>query len=294
MRLIPLFVAALCCGAAAPAQETPIVVKGADGRFESQLDPKVSVPPFPVEAVRKFRRSSDALVAMLAAMPQVNAPPVPVCHRIKTWIELAPPHGVLGAEVGVMNPFKFEGGKCHRMTATGVIFRLNSLSLLLDPQQALMRRGEGEGDWWLVRDASIGARRVIEIRDSIAFTHGRAPLLIPVSTGRYLRRKMAVEYEGSTERRRLESELADMESAARAAPACLLRTTGAVVRDCRAADVLVELNPAYFDTSRPEIVQLLVMETPSSPVHGETADRFAARKAIWNAIDRAGLAALVG
>ncbi|MBE1527108.1 hypothetical protein GGC65_001564 [Sphingopyxis sp. OAS728] len=292
MRLLTLFAAALC-GTAAVAQEVPIIVKGAGGRFETQLDAKTVVPGFPGDKIRQFRRSSDALIAMLEAMPEVNAPPAPFCNRLKSWIEILPLHGVLGAEIGVMNPINFSGGKCHRMTATGVIFRLNSLSLLLDPQEALMRAGEGEGNWWLVRDAEIANRRIIEIRDAVAFTHGRAPLLIPVSTGRYLRRQIAIEYEGSTVRHQLEARLADLDPTERAAPACLLRTTGALVRDCRAADTVMELNPAYFDKSRPEAVQLLVVETPPSAGHGETADRFAARKAIWNALDHNKFAAMV-
>ena len=294
MRLIALLAATLCASTAL-AQETPIFVKGAGGRFETQLDGKTSVPSVSADKVREFRRSTDALVALLEAMPQVNAPPAPICNRIKSWIEIVSLHGALGAEIGVMNPIKFEGGKCHRMTGTGVIFRFNSLSLLLDRQDAIMRQGEGadEGNWWLVRDPSIAARRVIELRDSVAFTHGRVPLLIPVSTGRYLRRKIAIELDGSTVRSQLESQLADLESAARAAPACLLRTTGALVRDCSAADTVMELNPAYFDTSRPETVQLLVMNTPSSPVHGEPAERFAARRGIWFALDRSRLASLV-
>jgi hypothetical protein len=55
----------------------------------------------------------------------------------------------------------------------------------------------------------------------------------------------------------------------------------------------VELNPAYFDRQRPSAVQLLVIATPKDRQHGESDAKMAARRAMWAALDRQALGALV-
>lgn len=340
---------------------TPVVQAGAGGRYETQLDPKATVRGRSAAEVAAFRAGVDRLVAQLASMPEVNTPPAPLCHRLTTWIEVQSFHGVMAGEVGVMAPIAFENGRCHAMTGAGVIARLNSLSLLYDPQQAYVRMDEGPSDWFLLpKGAADGP--IIRIGDTLAFTHGRAPLLRPVSAGRYLNemlrrtpeapeggdagelarwlaeekpqlvaetdqmveelrgvmkpadlakiaearrvaiaaveasmREAAVTDEGPTDRQRLQAELNKLDDRARAAPACILpgRTELDPTPGCPAGLTLVELNPAYFDTSRPAAIQLLVVETDERRTHGENDARFAARRAVWDALDIRALAAMV-
>ena len=347
--------------AAQQLPSVPLVQAGADGRYETQLDPKRMAGGRSPAQVVAFRGEVDQLIALLGAMPEVVSPPAPVCHRLTSWIELEAPHDVLAAEVGVMSPISFENGRCHQMTGTGVIFRLNALSLLFDPQQAFLRTDSGPSDWFLLpKGAADGP--IIRIGDTLAFTHGRAPLLRPVSAERYLAERLsrspvepeggdagelarwlaeekprleaeteqmiaslrgsmspadlarlveartitisaveeslrdaAVSDEGPTERQQLSAELAALDPAARELPACFI--PGALALDstpgCPAGLTLVELNPDYFDTSRPAAIQLLVVETPEARTHGENDMRLAARRAVWNALDIGALQGLV-
>lgn len=342
-------------------QEVAIRQAGADGRYETQLDPKVAVPRFSHQQVADFRTRTGRLIGLLNDMPETNAPPAPVCHRLKSWIEINPRHGVLAAEIGVMAPINFSNGRCHRMTGTGVVFRLNSLSLLLDSQQAHVRAADGHGDWWLLAPG-VADHRVIDFGDRVAFTHGRAPLLVPVATEAYLRHligQLPPETEGGaagelqrwlsegrakmqadnaaqldemrpylkpadlakmadamavvvdstekelrraaktpaapSERNALEAELARLSPAERAAPACIFVSTRRpdTSGHCAESFGLYALNPAYFDTKRPQTVQLIVMETPDGRTHGESDLRLATRRALWQAIDRSAVAAMV-
>lgn len=339
----------------------PLVQAGAGGRYETQLDPKRMAGGRSPVQVAAFRDEVDRLLALLGAMPEVVSPPAPVCHRLTSWIELEAPHDVLAAQVGVMSPISFENGRCHRMTGTGVVFRLNAFSLLFDPQQAFLHIDGGPSDWFLLPKGAADGR-IIRIGDTLAFTHGRAPLLRPVSAERYLTELLArtparpeggdagelarwlaeekprliaeteqmvadlrgsmtpdnlakiVEArrvtiaavedslrtaantdEGPTERDRLTAELASLDAVARVQPACWApgRTQLDPTPGCPAGLTLVELNPDYFDTSRPDAVQLLVVDTPEERTHGESDARLAARRAVWDALDIPALAALV-
>ncbi len=342
------------------SQHVPVVQVGASGRYETQLDAKTRVPGFTAAQVTAFRPHVERLAQTFAAMPQVTSPPAPICHRLRSWIELNPFHGVLAAEVAVVAPISFGNGRCHRMTRTGVFARVNALSMLLDEQEAFVRT-EGPGsDWFLVPQAAV-ASKVVRIRNAIAFTHGRAPLLRTVSVERYLRerisrqpadpeggaagelapwlgegkpkkvagyekalREMAASMKPAdlkkvaeaqeagvrgaeqairhsaerdrdpSERQRLEAQLASIGSN-RDLPACFLSARGELdfQPGCPNGFVLAELNPAYFDRSRPDAVQLLVVETPEERTHGENDASLAARMAVWKALDHARLAALV-
>lgn len=347
--------------AAQQLPSVPLVQAGAGGRYETQLDQKRAVGNYSPAQIEAFRGEVDRLLAQLGTMPEVASPPAPVCHRLTSWIEIQSPHDVLAAEVGVMSPISFENGRCHRMTGTGVIFRLNALSLLFDPQQAFLHVDRGPSDWFLLPKGAADGR-IIRIGDTLAFTHGRAPLLRPVSAERYLTEllartpakteggdagelarwlaeekprllaeteQMVAEFRGSmdpdnlakivearrvtiaavedslrtaantdegpTERDRLTTELAALDAVARAQPACWEpgRTTLDPTPGCPTGLTLVELNPDYFDTSRPDAVQLLVVETPEGRTHGENDARLAARRAVWDALDIPALAALV-
>lgn len=175
--------------AAQQLPSVPLLQAGAGGRYETQLDPKRVAGGRSPSQVAAFRGEVDRLLALLSAMPEVVSPPAPVCHRLTSWIELEAPHDVLAAEVGVMSPISFENGRCNRMTGAGVIFRLNALSLLFDPQQAFVRMDSGPSDWFLLPKGAADGR-IIRIRDTLAFTHGRAPLLRAVSAERYLTERL--------------------------------------------------------------------------------------------------------
>lgn len=361
--LLASVMAAVLTAPAAAQQlpSVPLVQAGADGRYETQLDPKHMAGGRSPAQVAAFRGEVDRLLALLGAMPEVVSPPAPVCHRLTSWLELEAPHDVLAAQVGVMSPISFENGRCHRMTGAGVIFRLNALSLLFDPQQAFLRMDSGPSDWFLLpRGAADG--QIIRIGDTLAFTHGRAPLLRPVSAERYLTerlsrapaepeggdagelarwlaeekprlqaeteqmiaslrgsmnpadldklvearaitisaveeslREAAVTDGGPTERQELSAQLAALDPAARELPACFI--PGILSLDstagCPDGLTLVELNPHYFDTTRPEAIQLLVVETPEARTHGENDMRLAARRAVWDALDIRALQDLV-
>lgn len=335
----------------------PLLQAGAEGRYETQLDPKRAVPGRSAAQVTAFRGEVDRLVRLFAAMPEVVAPPAPVCHRLTTWVEVQSFHGPMAASVSVMSPISFENGRCHRMTGTGVAVRLNSLSLLYDPQDAFLRMDEGPSDWFLLPRGAVQGR-TITVRDAVAFTHGRAPLLRPVSADRYLaerlRRSPVQDFAGDLarwlaegkpqalaeakqtldllkgsisaadlakmaeaqrvslesyetelrrqanapepeERRELKARRAALSAAALDAPACLVPGTLALSEapGCPDGLTLVELNPDYFDPRRPETIQLLVVSTPKGRTHGESDARLAARRAVWEALDRDALAALV-
>lgn len=356
-------IAATMLAAAVPssAQQVPVVQAGAGGRYETQLDPKRTVAGVPAANVAAFRRHIDRLASQFAAMPEVTEPPAPLCNRLGSWIEITRPHGVLAAEVRVMQPILFERGRCHNMTGTGVFAGINRLSLLLDKRRAHVAADESVGPWWAV-PVEVAGRRVIDLGDRVAFTHGRAPLLVPVAAERYLKeliRRAPAGPEGGPEselrawlnggkaervaendrnlrsmaaylppdqiariaqsNRRIIEEteaalrkaaaapaepsgkqvaatmLARLGEAERTAPACISMDTGEFdsAAGCPRGFTLVELNPAYFDKSRPDAVQLLVIETPSGRTHGESDAKLAMRRAIWAALDRDALAALV-
>jgi hypothetical protein len=347
--------------APAAAQQVPTVQAGAGGRYEISIDPKARVPNFSPAQVAAFRPKVGRVIEAFAAMPQVTSPPVPICHRLSSWIEVTAPHTILSAAVYMMSPISFENGRCHRMTGAGIEVRLNALSLLRDPQEAFVRVNDGPSDWFLLPQATAFAR-VVRIDNTIAFTHGRAPLFRPVSAERYLRNRLSVTPadpvggsagelarwlatgkarmlaenkerlrelsafikpadlakmaeamqvvvdgtekdlrreaaidRGPSERQRIEAQLASLADSARAVPACFPSAAGGLdpTPGCPTGFILVELNPAYFDRSRPEAVQLLVVETPEGRTHGENDAKLAARMAVWNALDHTRLAALV-
>jgi hypothetical protein len=342
------------------AQRVPVVQAGAEGRFELQIDPKTRVPGFTPATVAAFRADVDRLIGLIRPLAAVNTPPAPICHRLMSWIEINPMHRVMAASVSVLAPISFDGGRCHNMTGSGIFLHINALSGLLEPQRAHVTDGDGSGHWWFV-PLEYASRRVIDLGDRIAFTHGRAPLLRPVSAERYLKLRIAqfssgdedgtgdlaawlnggrAELEASNRamlrdmagqvppaalqkladgmkagietterelRRRagtspqagpraaLEARLAALTPAERAAPACEADTTGEIETrpGCPGGRTLVELNPAYFDPQRPSAVQLLVIATPKDRQHGESDAKMAARRAMWAALDRQALGALV-
>lgn len=357
----PLAGAVLTLAAAATAQKVPVLQVGAGGRYETQIDLKTVLPGVPPARVATFRQHIDRLIALFGSLPQVTRPPEPLCNRLGSWLELVRPHGVLAAEVWVMQPILFERGRCHNMSGAGVTVRINALSLLLDPQQAHLPVENGVGPWWGL-PVEIASRRVIDLGGRVAFTHGRAPLLLPVSAERYLReqirrlpadptggpagelaawlnggraeriaenernlrdmaphlppaqiaqiaamgrrlvdeteqmlREAAAQSRGPSVREQAEAALAALLPAERTAPACLSRDTGRFdpALGCPRGFTIVELNPIYFDRSRPDAVQLLVIETPADRTHGESDAKLAMRRAIWDALDRNALAAMV-
>lgn len=281
-----LFAAALAAAAlagSAAAQEVPIIQSGAGGRFERQIDAKTRSEGFGPPQVAAFRGAIAPIIDQLAAMPAVSAPPAPLCHRLKSWIELINPHGVMGAEIAVMAPINFQNGRCNRMTGGGVLLNVNMPSVGLNPNRAVVRGETRAGDWYVLPFVpSLDPKRVEFETDGdrhVALTHGRAPLFRPVSMERYQRQI---------------GDQAPLAPAQRAAPACMTQT-GELRADaaCPASRTLVELNPDYFDRTRPADVQLVILSTPAGRYHGEDDAKLAARTAVWNGLDRAALAARV-
>ena len=278
-------IAALALLAAAPvaAQEVPIVQAGAEGRFERQIDVKTKSEGFGPAQVTAFRAAITPIIDQLATMPAVKTPPAPLCHRLKSWIELINPHGVMGAEIAVMSPINYQNGRCNRMTGGGVMLNVNMPGVGLNPSRAVVRGETRAGDWYVLPIAPSRNPKILEFETNgdrhVALTHGRAPLFRPVSMERYVSRAMN------------QTVLAPDQ---RTAPACMT-PTGELRADtaCPPSRTLVELNPEYFDRARPADVQLLVLSTPADRYHGEDDAKFAARTAVWNSLDRAALAARV-
>lgn len=278
-------IAAVVLFAAAPAaaQEVPIVQAGAEGRFERQIDVKTKSDGFGPAQVAAFRGAITPIIDQLATMPAVNTPPAPLCHRLKSWIELINPHGVMGAEIAVMSPINFQNGRCNRMTGGGVMLNVNMPGVGLNPNRAVVRGDTRAGDWYVLPFAPHRDPNVVEFEMNgdrhVALTHGRAPLFRPVSMDRYLSRTM---------------DKAVLAPAQRSAPACMTQT-GELRADaaCPPSRTLVDLNPDYFDRARPAEVQLLVLSTPANRYLGEDDAKFAARTAVWSNLDRGALAARV-
>ena len=295
-------IAALALLAAAPvaAQEVPIVQTGAEGRFERQIDVKTKSEGFGPAQVTAFRAAITPIIDQLATMPAVNTPPAPLCHRLKSWIELINPHGVMGAEIAVMSPINYQNGRCNRMTGGGIILKVNMPGAGLDPSRANVRRDERDGDWYVLAFKPARNPRLVEYElngdDYAIITHGRAPAFRPVSMERYLREKIEQARRDGADIvvRETETALAALSPAQRLQPACMaagydLSASAA----CPPERTLVEFNPAYFDRSRPTEVQLLTLSTPAHRYHGEDDAKLASRTQMWKAIDRAALAARV-
>lgn len=299
MRLL-IAALAILAATSARAQDVPIVPAGAGGRFERQIDAKTRSDGFGPGEVAAFRRAISPIIEQLAAMPAVNAPPAPVCHRLKSWIELINPHGVMGAEIAVMAPISFRDGRCSRMTGGGIILKVNMPGAGLDPSRANVRRDERDGDWYVLAFKPARNPRLVEYElngdDYAIITHGRAPAFRPVSIERYLREKIEQARRDGADIvvRETETALAALSPARRLQPACMVSGYELSANPaCPPERTLVEFNPAYFDRSRPTDVQLLILGTPVHRYHGEDDAKLASRTQMWKAIDRAALAARV-
>ena len=281
MRRLLLVLAAGLLALPAAAQQVPVVQTGAEGRFERQIDAKSKVEGFSPAQVAAFRAAIAPVIEQLAAMPGVNNPPAPICHRLGSWVQLVNPDGVLGAEISLLTPISFENGRCHRMTAGGLQIWVNRPNGGLDPSHSTVRSPQDGGSSWYVlpirpaRDPRLVGR----------------PLLRPVTMERYLRHQAQALPKAPEN---WAAKLAALAPAQRGQPACLgarwaFEPNGA----CDPARTLVEVDPAYFDRSRPADVQLLILTTPSHRYHGESDAELAVRTALLKALDRSALAARV-
>ena len=295
MRRLLLVLAAGLLALPAAAQQVPIVQAGAEGRFERQIDAKSKVEGFSPAQVAAFRAAIAPVIEQLAAMPGVNNPPAPICHRLGSWVQLVNPDGVLGAEISMLTPISFENGRCHRMTAGGLQIWVNRPNGGLDPSHSTVRSPQDGGSpWYVLPIRPARDPRLVEYQfngdDYTIFTRGR-PLLRPVTMERYLRHQAQALPKAPEN---WAAKLAALAPAQRGQPACLgarwaFEPNGA----CDPARTLVEVDPAYFDRSRPADVQLLILTTPSHRYHGESDAELAVRTAVLKALDRAALAARV-
>lgn len=333
------------------AQEIPIHQRGADGRFETQIDRNPTVAGFQRGQVADFQGRIDGLVEMFAAIPAVSQPATPICRRIISFVEDLPRHGVLGAEVGVMTPINFQNGRCNRMTGGGVTVWLNRAAGIIASSHAFVRGAEdGAGDWFLPRFESWSPERFTLAGGVTVLTRPDQPLYRPVSLERYMREKARKDGEGSAassgghlarfraeelpqlraesaqhldsmrawatqaqiaEMRRMHEDgwrvaeevyarqdaeergaavagrtwtarLDALSSLQREAQTCIDPTTGepSLQADCGSGDLLWEINPDYFDRSRPSDIQLVVVIADPEPYHGEGEAQNAGRREI--------------
>lgn len=347
-RLSPvLALFALLAAAPATAQEIPVVQRGADGRFEAQIDGQTAVSGFASSRVASFRGRITDITDMFAAIPAVNAPAAPICRRVYAHIADVPLHGVLAVELGVMTPINFQNGRCNRMTGGGVAVTINLTGAIMDHGHAFIPNAEGGDRHWYAPPFQTWSPSGFTLARGITvLTRSDRPLYLPVSLERFMREKARREGEGQqpvgshlarfraeelpqlradsaemlaearswataaqiAEMRRMHEEgwriaeegyarmdeeergavaggrtwtarLADLEPRIRANQACILRTTGepSTANSCVGGDLLWELNPDYFDTSRPDEIQLIVIESPDGPYHGESAAQHAGR-----------------
>jgi len=295
-----LSLAAPLLNSTASAQQIPIVQSGADGRYERQIDPKTSIPGFDASASRSFRAAVDELVAQLGAMPSVTSPPAPVCHRLMTYIEITPPHGVPAASVSVLSPINFNNSRCSPITGGGIELILNRTSAAFERSRADVPEAEGGRANWFVLDPAI-TDNVIRLRDGTTLITNGGTLLTPVSARRYATEqiKRSGEADGHmpppTQRRPSWTSQLSRLSAGEAERQACVDEWGAIdtAPSCPAYRKVWEVNPDYFDKTRPGKIQLMVLRTPQGPYHGESAERFKARQAMWASIDLARLSALV-
>lgn len=186
---------------ASTAAAGSIVPAGAGGRYEREIDAKTKVVGFTPKQVTSFRAHLDSILGQLAAMPSVSAPPAPVCHRLRPWIELVSPNRVLAAELGVMSPISFERGRCSAMTGGGVILHVNQFSPTLPNSHAVVRFVGGEDVHWFLLPNRTMSERTLEFEldgdRTVVLTNGRAPVLRPVSIERYLREQLRIAHGGN-------------------------------------------------------------------------------------------------
>lgn len=353
-RLLTAALAGCVFGAASPAasQQIPVIQSGADGRFETQIDGRTQVPGFEPDQVAALRGTIGDLTAMLSAIPQVHAPTAPVCRRVRSSIEIAPPpRGVLTAEVGVMTPISYRDGRCSSITGGGIVLWLNRADdVIVEGSHALVRGAEdGAHDWIAPRFETMTPERLVLDNGLTVLTRPDRPLYRPVSLERYMREMARRSGEtgnpgGHLARFRTEelpalkadsaevlesmrawassdqiaetkrmheeswriaeaayarmdagaegeqgrvSRLDALSAAERAAQTCISDSTGepSLEAGCPNGVRLWELNPDYFDTTRPGEVQLIVMAAPPGPYSGETAVQHATRLEIMRDMD---------
>ncbi|WP_282945795.1 MULTISPECIES: hypothetical protein [unclassified Sphingopyxis] len=265
----------------ARAQEIPIVQSGAEGRFERQIDGKVSIAGVDRAMLARFRGAIDRLIAQLAAMPSVSAPPAPVCHRLMSFVEVTRPHGVLSGSVSVLSPISFAAGRCHRMTGGGVEVIMNRMDAAFETSRAHMSDVENGRANWFIMGPEVSGNIVRLPNGTIVITNGK-PILTPVSARRY-----RAEHE-----KRFGPMKGVLTEQTAGKQACLDESIWSIdpAADCPPARRIWEANPDYFDAARVGDVQLLVLRTPQGPYHGESEARYQARKTIWASIDLDGLA----
>lgn len=341
---------------AASAQEIPIVQAGAGGRFETQIDGKARVEGFQSSQVAAFRGRIEGLTSMFAAIPQVNAPTDPVCRRVYSFIESAPPpaRGMLTAEVGVMTPINVQNGRCNRMTGGGIVLWLNRIDeVVIDGGHAVVRGAEnGARDWFTPRFVSKAPDRIVLDNGVTVLTRSDRPLYLPVSLERYMQEKIRTSGESQAgghlarfraeelpglransaellesmkswataaqiaETRRMHEEawriteeayakmdadagaaqsggrtwsarLAALTPAQRQGQACLSDRTGepSTAPGCSDGVYVWELNPDYFDRSRPSDIQSIVIQVDQDPYFGENALQYSTRREIMRDMD---------
>lgn len=189
-RLISVLALMVAAAASVPATraDAQIAVRsaGADGRFTTALDPKTTVPGFSSRQVGVFRTNLAELTDRLVAMPEVNTPGAPMCMRVSSFIESQSERGLLEASVDVSRPVLVDG-RCTELLGATVQFWLNRTDTLLTSRLARASSPSGE-PWYLLpftREDQAGFAVEDDGDEIEVYTHGRAPLLVPVTWTEY-------------------------------------------------------------------------------------------------------------
>lgn len=298
---------------------------GADGRFELALDTRTKIRGLNPGQAAAFRAEVARLTDYLASLPAVAEPPAPVCMRLSSWLEPAATASKVGAAtVGAHIPVSFQNGRCHRMTGIGIGMPINQDAGIFSNDY---RRRSGGRDWWLLPIHAIEGRVVrFGEKGVLVLREGRLPWR-PVRRRAWLEHELAqaaiqaseaeqswktyiatiTRLEGRPPRRSPGDDrmVQLMRERVQHLRDELARRTGAdwvciggtdepsPDDDCPDARKPMEPNPAYWDRTRPERIQLLeVRLEPLNPLQ-ESRDKVEARLAVWQAISCQRLVELV-
>jgi hypothetical protein len=282
------------------------VKAGADGRAEERIDGTTRLNGRPAAQVAAFRTRLDAVAAQMRAMPAVSAPPFPACSRLTTWLHRNDLEPVLAGSVDVTTPVVATPGKCEEKTELSVEISLNSLQGHLPERHA-----EGpDGKPWYVIQASRQGPGFIEWEwngdKHVYLFEPRGTPFKPVTTERYARYTLdqltsGGTFDGGEPGAMLRARMASWTPAQRQTPACVkVEMTGSLedimvdpVAACPPDRTVVEIDDAWFDRKRPDVIQLIALEMYHQ--HSmESEHSWALRSAVWSSLDREALRAHIG
>lgn len=295
------------------AEQVLIVPSGADNRFELALDPKTRIKGLNPAQFSQFKARIDALTGYLRGLPALTQPPAPHCMRLSSWLEMsADPQRGAGVNVDAHYPISFDKGRCNRVTGAGVEFRVNSTYALFG-NATRVKVGDND-DYYVLPLASVDGR-IVRMKDfGILLTRQGVLPWKPADRKRYLEQYVAAaasedervakalaeaaaagiklpppasgEQRANEQRRALLARLrAELASGVRKEPVCLDDMKVPAPAGCGLDRIVVEPNPAYWNTKTPERFQLMAIWTPAENNWHEKPEKFALRMNVYKALD---------